>query len=314
MKKLEVNRFEWVGTNVSEQEKITRPSTNYLRDGLNRLRKNKAAIFSIVVITFIVLLAIIIPMVMPYEISEQHLTNCRNQGLFFTSDTEDGHLHLLGTDKFGRDTFVRICYGGRISLFIALAVVCINFIIGVVYGGISGYLGGFVDNIMMRVIEVINGIPFLIIVILLMMIMPPGVLAIIVAYAATGWTSMARMVRGQVMSLKEQEFIIAGQSMGAKPMRIILKHLVPNTLSIVIVQLTLEIPSVIFTEATLSFLGLGVPVPLASWGTLANDAVKVFQSYPMQLIIPALCISMTMLAFNLLGDGLRDAFDPKLRR
>lgn len=314
MSEVATNRFEKVGTNASASEQITRPATSYLKDGFKRLSKNKAAMLSLSIILIITILAIIVPMVSPYDVSEQHFTYCKNKSLFYVSDVTDGHMHLLGTDKFGRDLFTRVSYGGRISLFIAFAAVCINFIIGVIYGGIAGYLGGVVDNIMMRIIEIINGIPFMIIVILFMMIMPPGVMAIVVAYAATGWTSMARMVRGQIMSLKEQEFIVAAQSMGAKPLRIILKHLIPNTLSIVIVQLTLEIPSVIFTEATLSFLGLGVPVPLASWGTLANDAVKVFQSFPIQLMVPAVCISLTMLAFNLLGDGLRDAFDPKQRR
>lgn len=167
---------------------------------------------------------------------------------------------------------------------------------------------------MMRVVEVINGIPYLIVVILLMMVLDPGMGAIIVAYSLVGWTGMARLVRGQIVALKEQEFVIAAQAMGAKPSRIIAKHLLPNLLSVVIVNVTLAIPSVIFSEAFLSFIGLGVPIPMSSWGTLANDAILVFRSYPMQLFLPSICICLTMLGFNLLGDALRDAFDPKLRR
>ena len=167
---------------------------------------------------------------------------------------------------------------------------------------------------MMRIVEVINGIPYMIVVILLMMILKPGMGAIIIAYSLVGWTGMARLVRGQIVGLKEQEFVIAAKAMGAKPSRIITKHLLPNILSVVIVNITLAIPGVIFSEAFLSFIGLGVPIPMSSWGTLANDAILVFRTYPMQLFLPSICICLTMLGFNLLGDALRDAFDPKLRR
>ena len=229
-------------------------------------------------------------------------------------DPTDGHMHVFGTDTLGRDIFTRIWHGARTSLFIAFTAVLVNVIVGVIYGGVAGYMGGAVDNVMMRIIEIINGIPYLIIVILLMMVLPQGVMTMVIAYATVGWTGMARLVRGQIVSLKQQDYVTAAKVMGASPMRIIGKHLIPNTLSIVIINITLEVPSAIFTEAFLSFIGLGVPVPLASWGTLANEGVKVFQMYPSQLIIPAVCISLTMLSFNLLGDGLRDALDPKLRR
>ena len=186
--------------------------------------------------------------------------------------------------------------------------------VGVVYGGISGYFGGAVDNVMMRILEIISGIPYLIIVMLLMIVMDRGLGSIIIAYSITGWTGMARLVRGQVMALKEQEFLIAAEAMGAKPRRIIARHLVPNILSVIIVNVTLDIPNIIFTEAFLSMLGLGIAPPNSSWGILANDGIAVFQQYPFELVVPALFICVTMLSFNLLGDQLRDAFDPKLRR
>ncbi len=308
----DMRQFEWIGANTAESEIINRPSISYWKDAMKRLKRNKAAMVCLSVIIMIGLLSFIVPLLSPYTISEQHLTHT-NAPMFY-KDAADGHIHIFGTDSLGRDIFTRIWSGGRVSLFIAFSAVFINFIIGVIYGGISGYVGGAADNIMMRIIEIINGIPYLIVVILLMMVMPPGVMTIVIAYAAVGWTGMARLVRGQVISLKQQDYVIAAKVMGAKPARIIGKHLLPNTLSVVIVHITLSIPSAIFTEAFLSYIGLGVPVPLASWGTLANDGSIVFQIYPVQLIIPAICISLTMLSFNLLGDGLRDALDPKLRR
>lgn len=296
---------------LQESEKIVRPSLSYWKDAMRRLVKNKVALICAIFLAIIILMAIIVPIVSPYKMSDQHIDHS-NQPMFYQA--EDGHLHIFGTDDLGRDIFVRIWSGAQISMFIAFTAVFINFLIGIIYGGISGYVGGRVDNIMMRIIEIINGIPYLMIVILLMMVMKAGVGTIIVAYAAVGWTGMARLVRGQVMSLKEQEFVIAAKSLGAKPSRILAKHLLPNTLSVVIVSITLSIPSAIFTEAFLSFIGLGVPIPNASWGTLANDGVAVFQQYPYQLFIPALFISLTMLSFNLLGDALRDVFDPRLRK
>ncbi len=312
MSRIEKSQFEWVGENAAEAEKITRPSTSYWRDAMKRLKKNKPAMVCLCIIVMIILLSVFVPIFSPYTISEQHLTH--TDAPMFFKDPVDGHMHLFGTDTLGRDIFTRTWSGGRVSLYISFAAVFFNFIIGVIYGGISGYLGGTVDNVLMRIIEIINGIPYLIIVVLLMLVIPPGPMTMVIAYAMVGWTGMARLVRGQIMSLKQQDYVIAAKVMGAKPARIIGKHLLPNTLSIVIVDLTLAIPAAIFTEAFLSYIGLGVPVPMASWGILANDGSRVFQMYPSQLIIPAICISLTMLSFNLLGDGLRDALDPKLRR
>lgn len=303
--------FDLVGANPNERESIVRPSMSFWKDAMRRLLKNKVAVVCALYLIFVILMSIIVPMVSQYSMSEQHIAHSY-QDIFYTAD--DGHFHILGTDSLGRDNFTRLWDGARVSMIIAFAAVGINFAIGIVYGGLSGYIGGMTDNIMMRIVELINGIPYLMVVILLMVVLPPGIMTIIIAYAAVGWTGMARLVRGQIMSLKEQEYVVAAKTMGARPMRILFKHLLPNTLSVVIVNITLAIPSAIFTEAFLSFIGLGVPIPQASWGTLANDGVLAFQQYPFMLFLPAILISLTMLSFNLLGDALRDVFDPRLRK
>lgn len=303
--------FTWVGENRHDMEGISRPSLSFWQDGLRRLMRDKKAVFCVIVLIIVIIGVIVLPMVSGYSISEQHLDHV-NKPMFFTA--EDGHMHIFGTDDLGRDIWSRVWDGGRTSLIIAFTAVGACLFIGVVYGGISGYFGGALDNVMMRFIEILNGIPYLIIVILLMTVMKGGIVSMIVAYTLVGWVGMARLVRGQMMSLKEQEFVVAAKSMGASSSRIIFRHLVPNILSIVIIQITLQVPSAIFTEAFLSFLGLGVPIPNTSWGVLAQDGVRVLSLYPTQLIIPSIFICITMLSFNLLGDSLRDAFDPRLRK
>ncbi|MCT4634594.1 MAG: ABC transporter permease [Firmicutes bacterium] len=222
--------------------------------------------------------------------------------------------YFFGSDTHGRDLLVRVLIGARISLMIALVATVVNFFIGVLYGGVSGYMGGKVDNAMMRFVDIINTIPMMLYIILLMVVLPPGLGTIMLALGLTYWVRMARIVRGQVLSLKEQEFVLAARTLGASTWRIMLRHLIPNAMGPIIISLTMSIPSAIFTEAFLSFVGLGVPAPLASWGTLANDALNGLRSYPYQLLYPSLAICITMLAFNFLGDGLRDALDPRLRK
>lgn len=304
--------FEVIGSDASSMEAIARPSISFMKDAWNRIRKSKVAIVCMTILALIILGAIFLPMICPFSYEQQNVA-FQNKPIM-SPDSVTGQMHIFGTDNLGRDVFARVWYGARISLTIAIAVALIDCFIGVLYGGISGYFGGAVDTVMMRILEIISGIPYLIIVILLMTVMERGLGTIIVAYSLTGWTGMARLVRGQVVSLKEQEFVIAAKSMGASPARIIGKHLVPNVLSVIIVNITLDIPNVIFTEAFLSMLGLGIAPPQSSWGMMANNAIQVFQMYPTQLVVVALFICVTMLSFNLLGDQLRDAFDPKLRR
>ena len=222
--------------------------------------------------------------------------------------------NILGTDGLGRDILIRILYGARISLTVGLVASLVNLIIGIIYGGISGYEGGRTDSIMMRIVDIINSVPSLLIVILLMVVYKPGLQTIIITIGFIYWVGMARLVRGQVLSLKEQEFILAARTIGVSKFKIIMRHLIPNAMGPIIVSLTMSIPSAIFTESFLSFIGLGVSAPQASWGTLANDALGGIRSYPYQLIAPAIAIAITMFAFNFLGDGLRDALDPRLRK
>lgn len=303
--------FEHVGADIGKSEVLTRPSVSFWQDAMRRLFSNKTAVACIIIIILIVMMAIFQPIFSPFTQEEQHITHT-NAPMFSTF--EDGHMHVFGTDSLGRDIFTRAWMGARVSLAMALTAVVANCLIGLIYGGISGYFGGMLDNVMMRIIEVINGVPYLLILILFMVVMGPGIQSMVIAYIIAGWTGIARLTRGQIVALKEQEFVVAAKAMGASPFRIIARHLIPNLLSVVIVQVTMAIPGMIFSEAFLSFIGLGVPVPQSSWGQMANDGFSVFRLYPSQMLIPAILISLTMLSFNLLGDALRDSVDPKLRR
>ncbi|WP_010240807.1 ABC transporter permease [Clostridium arbusti] len=297
--------FERVDSKEKIRNEVVRPNLTYWQDVWNRIRKNKLAMLGLIFVIFVTLLAIFGPMLSKYDYHTQNFA-IANQG--------PSSAHWFGTDKFGRDSFVRVLYGARISLTVGYVASVLSIVIGVIYGGISGYFGGKVDNIMMRIVEAIYAIPITIYVILFMVVLGTGLKSIIIALAVSFWITMARIVRGQVMSLKEQEFILAAKALGASPLRILLKHLIPNCMGPIIVTLTLSVPDAIFQEAFLSFIGLGVAAPMASWGTLASDALEGYQLYPFQLFFPAMAICLTMLAFNLLGDGLRDALDPKMRK
>lgn len=296
----------------NQEGSCARPSMSFGKETLFLLSHNKVAVVCVVILAVLSIGAIIIPMVWPFDYASQNVAFGNRP--FFSKDPVSGFIHLFGTDQLGRDRFVRIWYGARVSLTVAVVVALIDGIIGVVYGSISGYIGGRVDNIMMRVLEIISGIPYLVVVLLLMAVLPQGIGTLIVAYTLVGWTGMARLVRGQVLSLNNREFMIAARIMGADMKRVILRHLIPNTLGVIIAHITLDIPGIIFTEAFLSMLGLGVPPPYPSLGILVNEGVATFQTYPSQLTAPAVVICLIMLAFNLLGDQLQDVLDPRLRR
>ena len=288
---------------VPEQRAATPPS--YWKDAWRRFKKNRLALIGIVVIFVLGFMAVMGGYISGQNYFDNDLAN---------ANQSPSKAHWFGTDNLGRDLFSRTWYGARISLFIGLMAAFIDLVIGVIWGSISGYLGGKVDEYMMRIADILSGVPYLLVVILLMVVMPQGLWTLIIAMSVTGWINMARIVRGQVMGLKSEEYVLASRSLGAKGSRILFRHLVPNTLGPILVTITLTIPTAIFTEAFLSYLGLGVPAPRASWGTMSSDALQSLQYYPFQLFFPALFICLTMLAFNVVGDGMRDAFDPKDRR
>lgn len=299
--------FQPVTTGLGEAEAIVRPSTTYWQDAWRRLKQNKGAMGGLIIIILLTIMAIIGPWISPYTYDAQQLTA---EG---TNRLPDA-THWFGTDDLGRDLFTRVWYGARISLLIGFVTALVEFLIGVTYGGISGYLGGWVDEIMMRVVEILSAVPFLLYVVLLMVLMEPGLKTILIALGAVYWLQMARLVRGQVLALKEQEYVLAARALGASPWRIIFRHLIPNSMGPILVYTTLAIPEAIFAEAWLSFLGLGVSAPIASWGSLTSDGIASIRQYPFQLFFPAFFISLTILAFNLFGDGMRDALDPRLRK
>lgn len=302
---LDKSDFEALEVDHAEAEKIVGDSTSYWRDAWRRFRKNKLALFGVVVIILLGIMSIIGE---PISGESYDKTNLMNANKSPSGD------HWFGTDNLGRDVFARTWYGAKISLFIGLMASLIDLIIGVIWGAVAGFFGGKVDEYLMRIADVLYGVPYLLVVILLMVIMPQGLWTMIIAMTITGWISMARIVRGQVMQLKSEEYILASSSLGASNTRLLFRHLVPNTLGPILVTLTLTIPTAIFTEAFLSYLGLGVPAPRASWGTMSSDALSAFQYYPYQLFFPAFFICLTILAFNVIGDGLRDALDPKERK
>ena len=281
------------------------PSLGYWQDAWRRLRRDRMAVLGLAVIALLAVLALVGPWLSPYSYADQDLMQ---------ANVGPCAAHWFGTDSLGRDMFVRVLYGARISLSIGLAASLINLCIGVVYGGIAGFAGGRVDRAMMNIVDVLYSVPTLLYVILLMVVFKPGLMNIFIALGISYWLPMARIVRGEILALREQEFVLAARTIGAGRGRILLRHLLPNTMGSIVVTLSLSIPDAIFTEAFLSFIGLGVSAPMASWGVLASEGVASLRSFPYQLFFPSAAISVTMLAFNFLSDGLRDVLDPKLRR
>ena len=343
---MQVDLSEFTPASSEEKEYMVqmRESTTAFRDGVRRLRKNKVAIVSFWVIVFITLSAIFIPMFWPYSYGamlgvqpgKPVDASYNNLKPFEYSTTEQEMIaqgqhvtpHIFGTDSSGRDYFIRVVYGTRISLAVGFFASIIVLIIGLLIGSISGYCGGIVDTILMRIVDIIYSLPDMLMFILLAAVLKTrlegrlggtifagigaNILALFIIFALLYWVSMARLVRGQILSLREQEYVLAAQASGARGSWIIRKHLLPNCISVIIISTALQIPSAIFTESYLSFLGLGVNAPMPSLGSLASDALNGLTSYPYRLVIPALVISLIVLSLNLFGDGLRDAFDPKL--
>ena len=301
-------KFTIVGSQNSEAERIARPHVSYFKDTMRRLRESKTAMVAPIILILMVVMVIIGPYLSGYAFEE---IDTRPE----YKNSPPSSEHWFGTDKLGRDLFSRVWQGGRVSLLIGLTGAFVTSAVGCIYGGIAAYCGGIVDDIMMRIVEVIASIPYLIVVILISVVTGGQSIGnLIFAMTITGWCGIARLVRGQMLQLKSQEFVMAAKALGVAPFKIIIRHLVPNTLSIIIVAITFDIPGYIFSEAFLSYLGIGIQPPNTSWGALASIAQQEFMFYPYQLLFPGLMIALTMLCFTLLGDGLRDALDPKLRK
>ncbi|MBR3003519.1 MAG: ABC transporter permease [Lachnospiraceae bacterium] len=351
---INLSKFSPATEDEKKQQDVMGESTTFFKDGIRKLFRNPLAVASIVVLILIILLILIAPAVVPYkyeEIMSVPVVNSEGQILskttrdkgaknlapFTYSELEQKYIdaggkrfpHIFGTDEQCRDYFIRVIYGTRVSLVVGVFASIIVLIIGMIYGSISGYVGGKVDLIMMRIVDIIYSLPDMLIIILLSVVlqevinfktgsflasMGSSMVSMFIVFGLLYWVTMARLIRGQILSIKENEYILAAKSVGAKPGRIIRKHILPNCLSVIIISTALQIPSAIFTESYLSFIGLGVKAPMPSLGSLANAAREGLQSYPYKLIFPAIMICLIVLSLNLLGDGLRDAFDPKLKR
>lgn len=332
---IDPNLFETATEEEKAQQTTTRESVSFMRDAMRRLRKNKISMVCLAIILLIALIAFIVPEFYPYSYTQQDVTSKYLKPMAYSqkelAKIEKGQRvfpHLMGTDNLGRDYAIRVIYGTRISLLVGIVAALIVVIIGIIYGAISGYFGGRTDLIMMRIVDIIYSLPDVLIVILLSVAIKDvvsqskseliiklgaGMVSIFIVFGLLYWVGMARQVRGQILSIKEQEYVLASRAIGASPARIIRKHMIPNCVSVIIITAAMQIPSAIFTESFLSFLGLGVSIPMPSLGSLASDARAGLVSYPYLLIFPAMSIFLIVLSFNLLGNGLRDAFDPKLR-
>ncbi len=336
--------FEKATDEEKRQQDVMGESTTFFRDGMRRLRKNPLAMGSIIVLAAIILLIIAAPHVVPYRYDQIISVNgvrdksAANLAPFEYSRLEQQYMdetgeklfpHIFGTDSLSRDYFIRVIYGTRVSLSIGVVASIMVLIIGLIYGSVAGYFGGTLDLVMMRIVDIIYSLPDMLLIILLSVVLEgvlegalvgtplarlgTNMISMFIVFALLYWVGMARIIRGQVLSIKNNEYVLAARCIGTPNRRILSRHILPNCLSVVIITTALQIPSAIFTESYLSFLGLGVSAPLASLGSLANDARSGMQSYPLRLIIPAAAICLIVLALNLLGDGLRDAFDSKLK-
>lgn len=275
------------------------------QDAWYRLAKNKLAMFGLFVISFLILVSLLTPFIAPYAYEAQNLA---------LGASPPSMQHWLGTDIHGRDLLTRVLYGGRISLLVGFAATAVSLVVGVLWGTIAGYVGGLTDSIMMRIVDILYALPFMIFIILLMVVFGRSLLLLFLAIGLVEWLTMARIVRTQVLTIRKQEFISAAIVSGLSHWQIIRRHVIPNVLGPVIVYITLTVPSVMLLEAFLSFLGLGIQPPQSSWGVLISDGVKTMEEYPWLLIYPGIALSLTLFALNFLGDGLRDALDPRANR
>ncbi|HEX2945136.1 MAG TPA: ABC transporter permease [Clostridia bacterium] len=337
---LDVSDFLPAGKEERQSLVVMRQSVSFWKDGLRRFRKNNIAMVSLAVIILVLIFAFIVPSFYPYTY-EQQIRGSENlapmqysqQEIGLKAQGESVFPHFMGTDSLGRDTMIRLMMGSRVSLLVGIVASLMVLLIGSIYGAIAGYFGGKTDMIMMRVVDIIYTVPDILVIILLMVTlkfplvnlannMPGfdwinrigvGLICIFIVFALLYWVGMARIVRSQILTLKEQEFVTAAKALGASNGRIIGKHLLTNCMGTLIVTTTLQIPSSIFTESFLSFIGIGVAAPMPSLGSMASQAIGGITSYPYRLLAPAIMISLIILSFNLIGDGLRDAFDPKLK-
>ncbi len=339
---IDLKKFEKATDEEKKQQDVMSESTTFYRDGMRKLMKNPLAVLSLVLLAIILITIIVAPMIVPYKYEEIMSINgkrdkgAKNLAPFTYSKMEQQYIdqggtrfpHIFGTDEQCRDYFIRVVYGTRVSLSIGVFASLIVLIIGMIYGSISGYVGGRTDLIMMRIVDIIYSLPDMLVIILISVVLDQvldltgsplaklgtNMVSIFIVFGLLYWVGMARLIRGQILSIKQNEYILAARAIGAKPGRIIKRHILPNCLSVIIISAALQVPSAIFTESYLSFLGLGVRAPMPSLGSLANAAREGLQSYPYKLVFPALTICLIVLSLNLLGDGLRDAFDPKLKR
>lgn len=332
--KIDKHRFDPAPKDDSDNERIAKPQLSFFKDAWLRVRKNKAAIISAIVLLLVIIMSAIGPHINQFDGYEQDVSKgnlppripvLEDMGIFDGSQEVGGvetnkyeelgieEYYWFGTDSLGRDLFTRVWLGTRVSLYIAVLAAAIDMLIGVIYGLVSGFKGGRTDNVMQRILEILSGVPNLIVVILMLLILQPGIMSITIAMVITGWIGMARVVRGQTLKLRDQEYMLASRTLGAKNNRLLFKHLLPNLSGVIIINTMFTVPSAIFFEAFLSFIGIGLQAPAASLGTLIEDGYKTFQFLPHLMVIPCIVISVILITCNLIGDGLRDAFDPKMR-
>ena len=296
--------FELLGDSEKDSEFVPVRGKTYLQDAWSRFQKNRLALVSLVFLAVVVVLAVLVPVFSPYAYDEMNPEQINALPNF---------LHWLGTDKFGRDILVRIMYGARISLSVGFAAAILNLVIGVMYGVICGYVGGKTDLILMRLVDIIYSVPTLLYVIMIMLIFGSNIVSVLIAIGVSSWVGMARLVRGQILSLRQQEYAQAAFVLGAGKGRIMFRHLIVNCLGPIIVNTTLMVPNAIFTESFLALVGIGISIPQASWGTMANEARSLLWTQPLQMLWPVLAICLTMFSLNFIGDGLSEALDPKER-